>query len=79
MNTTGTSPGVLLLKLSDEYTSSHNLRVEDSFANGVFLVEVSVTSDEGPYKISKLLVTVDTDWRNLRMRKMSRLARLRAS
>jgi hypothetical protein len=79
MNTTGTSPGVLLLKLSDEYTSSHNLRVEDSFTNGVFLVEVSVTSDEGPYKISKLLVTVDTDCRNLRMRKMSRLARLRAS
>jgi hypothetical protein len=57
---------------------SNNLTVEDSFTNGDFLVEISVSSDEGPYKISKFLVTVDTDWRNLRMRKISQLERLRA-
>jgi hypothetical protein len=55
---------------------ANNLRVEDSFTDGEFIIEISVTSDEGPYKISKFLVTIGTDWSGLKMRKISRLERL---
>lgn len=51
---------------------SQNLTVEDSFTNGDFEIEITITSDEGPYKRAKFNVIVDTDYGKLTMRKLLR-------
>jgi hypothetical protein len=55
---------------------TNNLRVEDSFTNGEFVVEITITSDEGHYTTSRFLINVDTDWTNLKMKKLTRFGRL---
>jgi hypothetical protein len=51
---------------------SQNLTVEDSFTNGDFEIEITITSDEGPYKRAKFNVIIDTDYGKLTMRKLIR-------
>lgn len=51
--------------------SSNCLRVEDSFSDGVFDIEIMITSDEGPYKRARFKVTVDTHFMGLNMQKVS--------
>ncbi|MGB7955121.1 MAG: hypothetical protein WCF23_14175 [Candidatus Nitrosopolaris sp.] len=50
---------------------ANKLRVEDSFSDGTFDIEIMITSDEGSYKRAKFRVTVDKDYRKLNMQKMS--------
>jgi hypothetical protein len=67
-------------RLSPRLRPAHlaiNLRVEDSFTNGEFLVDLIITSDEGPYKRCRLLIQVDQNWENLTMLIYSRRFRLR--
>lgn len=50
---------------------ANNLRVEDSFTNGNFDIEVIITSDEGAYKKTKFRIIVNEDFAQLHMRKLS--------
>ena len=43
------------------------LRVQDGFAIGEFELELSITSDEGPYVRAKIKIHVDSDFQKLRM------------
>jgi hypothetical protein len=43
------------------------LRVQDGFAIGEFELELSITSDEGPYVRAKIKVHVDSDFQKLSM------------
>lgn len=51
--------------------SANGLRVEDSFSDGVFDIEIMITSDEGPYKRARFKVIVETRYMRLNMRKIS--------
>jgi hypothetical protein len=53
-----------------------NFTIEDSFPAGQYEVKVTITSDEGPYKKCRLLITVDTNWENLDLRIVSRVYRI---
>jgi hypothetical protein len=50
---------------------ANELRVEDSFTNGIFHIEITVTSDEGAYKKAAFKLTVDEDFAGLTMQKKS--------
>jgi hypothetical protein len=42
------------------------LRVQDGFSTGEFELELSITSDEGPYVRGKIKIHVDSDFQKLR-------------
>jgi hypothetical protein len=54
-----------------------NLVVPDSFTNGRFIVEVVITSEEGVYAKTRFWIDVDSDWKKLRMERITRTVRLR--
>jgi hypothetical protein len=61
-----------------ERLKSNELRVEDSFTNGEFIVEIIITSDEGQYTKGKFRINVGKNWRDLTMKNLSPSERLKA-
>jgi len=63
------------LKLMSRFTvleGESYLRVQDGFTIGELELELSITSDEGPYVRGKIKIHVDPDFQKLRMRLHSR-------
>lgn len=54
-----------------------NLVVPHSFTNGRFIVEVAITSEDGVYVKARFQIDVDSDWKKLRMERITRAIRLR--
>jgi hypothetical protein len=58
------------LKLMSRFTvlgGESYLRVQDGFTIGEFELELTITSDEGPYVRGKIKIHVDPDLQKLRM------------
>lgn|GEM_PF-2223874 len=55
---------------------AENLVIPDSFTNGRFIVEVAITSEEGAYTKAKFQIDVDSDWKKLKMERITQTVRL---
>lgn len=55
---------------------ANNLTIEDSFSEGQYEVQVEITTEEGSYVRSRFKIYVGTNWRDLRMQRISRFENL---
>jgi hypothetical protein len=51
---------------------ANNFTVPDSFTSGRFKVEIDITSEDGVYTSARFWIDVDSDWKKLRMERITR-------